>query len=169
MGAGGMGEVYLAEDTRLDRAVALKFLPAEFAADPQRRHRFLVEAKAVAALNHPNICTIHDVGEAEDGRPFIAMELLEGETLDARLKRASLEMPELIEVGVQVAEALSAAHAKGIVHRDIKPSNLHLTAEGRIKVLDFGLAKRMTTETATEEAATQLRTQSGQVLGTPNL
>ena len=168
LGAGGMGEVFLAQDTRLDRSVALKFLPAESAADARHRQRFLTEAKAVAALNHPNICTIYDVGEAEDGRPFIAMELLEGETLGARLKRASLEMPELIEIGLQVVEALAAAHAKGIVHRDIKPSNLHVTAEGRVKVLDFGLAKRLTVESATEEAATLVQTQSGQVLGTPN-
>ncbi|MSU61907.1 MAG: hypothetical protein EXS31_05855 [Pedosphaera sp.] len=168
LGAGGMGEVYLAQDTRLDRPVALKLLAPESAGNVQHRQRFLTEAKAVAALNHPNICTIHDVGEAEDGRPFIAMELLEGETLTDRLKRGSPEISELMEIGLQVAEALAAAHAKGIVHRDIKPSNLHVTAEGRLKVLDFGLAKRLTAESATEEAATLMQTQHGQVLGTPN-
>ncbi len=168
LGAGGMGEVFLAQDTRLDRPVALKFLCAESAADARHRQRFLVEAKAVAALNHPNICTIYDVGEAEDGRPFIAMELLEGETLGARLKRASMGMPGLIDVGLQVAEALAAAHARGIVHRDIKPSNLHVTTDDRVKILDFGLAKRMTAASASEEAATLVQTQAGQVLGTPN-
>lgn len=146
MGAGGMGEVYLAQDTRLDRPVDLKLLAPESAGNTQHRERFVTEAKAVAALIHRNICTIHDVGEAEDGRPFIAMELLEGETLTDRLMRGSPEMSELIETGLQVTEALAAAHAKGIVHRDIKPSNLHVTADGRFKVLDFGLAKRLTAE-----------------------
>lgn len=168
LGAGGMGEVYQAHDTRLDRPVALKFLPMEFATDSSRRQRFLTEAKAVAALNHPNICTIYDVGETDDGQSFIAMELLEGEILSARIKRGKLEIKEVIETGLQVAEALAVAHGRGIVHRDIKPSNIHWTTAGRIKLLDFGVAKRFAVEPGTSEAATQIQTQIGQLMGTPN-
>ncbi|MBI3416460.1 MAG: serine/threonine protein kinase [Verrucomicrobia bacterium] len=168
LGAGSMGEVYLAQDTHLDRPVALKILTAESARIPEHRRRFLTETKAVAALNHPNICTIHDAGETEDGRPFIAMELLVGETLNDRLSRAGLEMPELIEIGLQTADALSAVHARGIVHRDIKPSNLHVSATGCVKLLDFGLAKRLVVESATKDTATLVQTQRGEVLGTPN-
>ncbi len=140
IGRGGMGEVYQARDTRLDRMAALKILPIEVAADPDRLRRFVREAKAASALNHPNIATIYDIGES-DGIHWIAMELVEGQTLAERMKDRPLEMDEILEIGIQTAEGLGAAHKKGIIHRDIKPANLMLTPEGRVKILDFGLAK----------------------------
>jgi len=168
LGEGGMGEVYLAEDTQLDRRVAVKFLPSQMACQTQHRQRFLSEAKAASALNHPNVCVIHEVGETPDGRPFIAMEYIEGGMLDARLLRGVLPLQELVAIGVQVADALEAAHSKGIVHRDIKPSNISVDQRGRVKVLDFGLAKRLDRpEAADSGAATEVTTKSGHVLGTP--
>jgi serine/threonine protein kinase len=139
LGAGGMGEVYLARDPRLDRTVALKILPEEFAADADRMQRFTREAKAASALNHPNVATIYDVGES-DGVSFIVMEHVDGETLLTRISRR-LTPPEVVDIAVQAADALDLAHAKGITHRDIKPANLMLTHRGNVKVLDFGVAK----------------------------
>jgi serine/threonine protein kinase len=169
LGAGGMGEVFLAEDTRLERKAAIKFLPTEMANDPERRLRFLTEARAASALNHPNVCVVYDVGETEKGRPFIAMEYIEGGTLDVVLKQGSLEIPQIVDLAVQVADALDAAHSSRIVHRDIKPANISLNVRGQVKVLDFGLAKRLATESLDAHGMTaeMQQTHAGQVLGTP--
>ena len=169
LGAGGMGEVFLAEDTRLDRKAAIKFLPADLADDPDRRQRFLTEAKAASALNHPHVCVVYDVGETEDGLPFIAMEFVEGQSLSDLVKQGSPEISSVVAIAVQVADALDAAHSRRIVHRDIKPENISLNERGEVKVLDFGLAKRMLQESDDSLGTTlaEQQTQEGHVLGTP--
>ena len=169
IGAGGMGEVYRARDTRLGRDVAIKVLPAEFASDPERLKRFEREAKATAALSHPNILDVHDVGTSE-GVPYLVEELLEGESLKARIARGAIPVREAVGIAVQFAHGLAAAHAKNIVHRDLKPENVFLTSEGTVKILDFGLAKLVESvpldEADTLTHAPTGATEAGRVLGT---
>jgi serine/threonine protein kinase len=173
---GGMGEVYKARDTRLDRTVAMKFLPLAFADDHAALDRFQREARAASALNHPRICTVHDVGDYHS-RPFFVMEFLEGQSLRDRIAGKPLPIRELVDFAVQICEALQAAHARGIIHRDIKPGNIFVTTSGQVKILDFGLAKLVTdprpapTAAKMAESATTVTsatlTRPGALMGTP--
>src|SRR5438477_936881 len=163
LGHGGMGDVYLAMDTRLDRQVALKMLPSDLAEDPDRLSRFVQEAKLASSLSHPHVAYIYEIGQAE-GTWFIAMEYVQGEPLSAKIAQGPLTVSDAIRLGREVADALDAAHSKGIVHRDIKPGNLMLDARGHVKVLDFGLAKL--DRAGAETAETRLLTKDGLVLGT---
>src|SRR5262245_33698120 len=168
IGAGGMGEVYKARDERLKRDVAIKVLPARFSADPDRLRRFEQEAEAAGALNHPNITIVYDVG-THDGSPYVVQELLEGESLRTALMVGKLSQRRAADYAVQIAHGLAAAHAKGIVHRDLKPENLFVTKDGRVKILDFGLAKLVLPEKGSEitQMSTETRgTEPGVVLGT---
>src|SRR6185369_4176196 len=141
IGEGGMGEVYLANDTILGRRVALKVLPTFVSKDPERLRRFTQEARAASRLSHPNVCVVHEIGETEDGRPFIAMEYVEGVTLRQRMRSHAMKLGDVLDIAIQIADALTAAHEAGIVHRDIKPENIVIRPEGYLKILDFGLAK----------------------------
>ena len=169
IGAGGMGEVFRAKDTRLGRDVAIKVLPETFAKDADRLRRFEQEARAVAALNHPNILAIHDIGEY-NGAPYLVSELLEGHSLRVEMNNGALPTRRAVEYAAQIAQGLAAAHDKGIVHRDLKPENVFVTHDGRLKILDFGLAKLAKLQAAADENATldhaQQDTSPGVVLGT---
>ena len=165
IGAGGMGEVYRAKDARLDRTVAIKVLPQSFSADRDRLQRFAQEAKAAAALNHPGILSIFDIG-TDEGTPYVVSELLEGETLRERLRSGGLPLRKAIDYALQIARGLAAAHEKGIVHRDLKPENLYLTNDGRVKILDFGLAKLTQPDVQAEAATIQPITEAGMIMGT---
>ena len=171
IGAGGMGEVYRARDTKLQRDVAIKILPPAFTANPNRRARFEREARTLASLNHPNIATIHGV-EDGDGIHALVMELVDGETIAERLLRGTLPVPEALAVARQIADALDTAHERGIVHRDLKPANVKVTSSGLVKVLDFGLAKAVAgddlePDDADASTVTAFATQEGLVVGTP--
>jgi serine/threonine protein kinase len=169
LGAGGMGEVYRARDTRLERTVAIKILPAQFSSDPVRKQRFEREAKTVSSLNHPHICTLHDVG-SQDGISYLVMECVEGETLAKRLEKGPLPLDQVLKFGTQIADALDKAHRNGVVHRDLKPGNIMLTPTGA-KLLDFGLAKPavpLTSVATLTAAVTQSSpmTEQGAIVGT---
>lgn len=167
LGAGGMGEVYRARDNTLKREVAIKVLPDFCARDPERLRRFELEAQAAATLNHPNVVSIFHVGQF-NGLPYIVTELLEGETLRSRLRRGRMTLREAIEIATEITRGLAAAHEKGITHRDLKPENLFLTKDGRVKILDFGLAKINPAQSIDADAATESpheATRPGQVPG----
>ncbi len=163
LGEGGMGEVWRARDTRLNRSVAVKVLPTGMADDPARRQRFEQEARSLAALNHPNIVAVYDIGQSE-GQAYLVSELVDGESLRKLIERGPVSGRRLADIAVQAAEGIAAAHSLGIVHRDLKPENIMLTRDGRVKVLDFGLAKQNLA--GGEEAATVLLSQPGMVFGT---
>ena len=167
LGAGGMGEVYRARDSRLGRDVAIKVLPTAMARDAERLRRFETEARAVAALNHPNILSIHDIG-THDGAPYLVSECLEGQSLRQELSGGALPLRRAVEYGTEIAQGLAAAHDKGIIHRDLKPENIFVTRDGRVKILDFGLAKLARPEAASDQGATveAVPTSAGVVLGT---
>ena len=161
-----MGEVYLAKDTRLERKTAIKILPGSVAQDAERMQRFVREAKSASALNHPNIITIYEIGET-DNTHFIATEYIEGDTLRERLKGSPLNLKSALEIAIQVASALDAAHRTGIVHRDIKPENVMIRPDGLVKILDFGIAKLTEKPSETDlEAATEAQTRAGMIIGT---
>ena len=171
LGEGGMGVVYKALDTHLNRPVALKLLPADKVSNPERRKRFVQEARAASALNHPHIVTIHDIA-SENGHDFIAMEFIQGKTLDQLQRRKNLPLSDTLKYSAQIADALAKAHAAGIVHRDLKPSNIMVTEDGRVKVLDFGLAKLVEQDQADAEDSTRTlqaaapKTDEGAIVGT---
>ena len=168
MGAGGMGKVYRAKDTRLDRTVAIKILPAHLSSDPVRKQRFEREAKTISSLNHPNICVLYDVGQ-QDGIDYLVMECIEGETLSKRLEKGALPLEQVLKYGTQIADALDKAHRSGVVHRDLKPGNIMLTPTGA-KLLDFGLAKPTeplsSAETLTAATRNSPVTERGTIVGT---
>src|ERR1051325_9276585 len=169
IGEGGMGEVYLANDTILGRQVALKVLPTFVSKDPERLRRFTQEARAASRLSHPNVCVVHEIGETDDGRPFIAMEYVEGVTLRQRIRNQAMKLGDVLDIAIQIAEGLIAAHEAGIVHRDIKPENIMIRPEGYVKILDFGLAKlteRHQSATTTTMPTLLFHSPPGVVIGT---
>ena len=158
LGEGGMGVVYKAEDTRLKRIVALKFLPQALTTDLEAKERFTHEAQAASALDHPNVCTVHDIGETEDGQTFIVMTCYEGETLKEKIQRGPLPFQDGVDIAEQIAQGLARAHEKGIVHRDDKPANIFVGNDGIVRILDFGLAKLVGSQTQLTRTGTTLGT-----------